>query len=299
MTLVRHTEHKRLALGEPIAALGQQARHLLDQTTVLSDAPRTRVVDAFHAAMSNHPHIRTQSPQRTNGKTLRHGKRVNAYDRTLAPIMKGKSHCPAPFGRKTGILSEPTPGCIFASRVPEGHPSDPSSVVPMLDNVQDAIARVQASRKPQIHSVAGDLGGNDVALRQTLHARGILSIGMPRTVAPINPQPSPAALLACLNEAGLNRQRTPHQVQLACAGGDSRPVVASHLASLLARGAGQGRYKGLQGAVGQLGMAGMAHNGAAMVRIRQLRLSTRAQKFRRLLGLRRHKVSEINNSKNQ
>lgn len=299
MTLVRQTEHKGLALGEPSAALGQQARPLLDQTTVLSDAQRTRVVDAFNAAMSNHTHIRTQSTQRTNGKTLRHGKRVNAYDRTMAPSMKGKSNCPAQFGRQTGILSEPTTGFIFAYRVPEGHPSDPSSVVPMRDNVQDAIARVQASRKPQIHSVAGDLGGNDVALRQTLHARGILSIGMPQTVAPINPQPSPEAILACLNEAGLNRQRTPHQVQLACACGSRRPVVESHIASLLARGAGQGRYKGLQGAVVQLGMAVMAHNGAAMVRIRQLRLSTRAQKFRRLLGLRRHKVSEINNSKNQ
>jgi hypothetical protein len=33
-------------------------------------------------------------------------------------------------------------------------------------------------------------------------------------------------------------------------------------------------------------MTAMAHNGAAMVRIRQQRLSKRAQKFRRLLRLR-------------
>jgi hypothetical protein len=296
--LVRQTEHKLLALGEPITALGQQARRLLDQTTVLSDAQRTRVVDAFNTAMSNHTHIRTQSTQLTHGKTLSHCKRVNAYDLPIAPIMKGKRNCPAQFGRKTGLLSEPTTGFIFAYRVPEGNPSDPSYVVPLLDNVQDAIAHVQASRKPQIHSVAGDLGVNDTALRQALHARGILSVGIPQTVAPINPQPSPEAILACLNAAGLNRQRTPHQVQLACACGSSRPVVESHIASLLARGAGQVRYKGLQGAVVQLGMAVMAHNGAAMVRIRQQRLSKRAQKLRRLLGLRRHKVSEINNSKN-
>jgi hypothetical protein len=75
-------------------------------------------------------------------------------------------------------------------------------------------------------------------------------------------------------------------------------VVESHIATLLARGAGQVRYKGLQGAVVQLGMAVMAHNGAAMVRIRQQRLSKRAQKFRRLLGLKRPKISAINNSKN-
>jgi len=85
-------------------------------------------------------------------------------------------------------------------------------------------------------------------------------------------------------------------VQLACACGYSRPVVESHIASLLSRGAGQGRYKGLHGAVVQLSMAVMAHNGAAMVRIRQQRLSKRAQKFRRLLGLRRRNVNQINDS---
>ena len=139
---------------------------------------------------------------------------------------------------------------------------------------------------------------NDAALRQALHARGILSVGIPQTVAPINPEPSPAEILDRLNEAGLNRQRTPYQVQLACACGYSRPVVESHIATLLSRGAGQVRYKGLHGAVVQLGMAVMAHNGAAMVRIRQQRLSKRAQKFRRLLGLRRRNVHQINDSKN-
>ena len=296
--LVRQTEHKLLALGEPITTLGQQARQLLEQTTALSDAKRKRVTDALHAALHSHAHIRMQSTRLTHGQKLRHCKRVNAYDLTIAPIMKGKSNCPAQFGRKTGILSEPTTGFIFAYRVPEGNPSDPSYVMPLLDKVQDAIARVQAPRKPQVHSVAGDLGVNDAALRQALHARGILSVGIPQTVAPINPEPSPAEILDRLNEAGLNRQRTPYQVQLACACGYSRPVVESHIASLLARGAGQVRYKGLHGAVMQLGMAVMAHNGAAMVRIRQQRLSKRAQKFRRLLGLRHRNVNQINDSKN-
>ena len=66
-----------------------------------------------------------------------------------------------------------------------------------------------------------------------------------------------------LNAAGLNRQRTPHQVQMVCARGDSRPVVESHMASWLCRGAGQIRYKGPQGAMVQLGMTVMAYNGAA------------------------------------
>ena len=78
----------------------------------------------------------------------------------------------------------------------------------------------------------------------------------------------------------------------------SRSVVNCGIASLLARGAGQVRYKSLQGAVVQLGMTVMAHNGAVGVRIRQQRLSKRAQKFRRFLGLRRRKINEINDIKN-
>jgi hypothetical protein len=146
--------------------------------------------------------------------------------------------------------------------------------------------------------VAGDLGLNDAALRQALHARGMLTVGMPKTVAPIQTHPSPEEVLDILNEAGFNRKRTPHQVPLACLCGSSRPVVESPSASLLARGAGQVRYKSLQGAVVQLGMTVMAHNGAVGVRIRQQRLSKRAQKFRRLLGLRHRKINEINKLKN-
>ena len=127
---------------------------------------------------------------------------------------------------------------------------------------------------------------------------GLLTVGIPKTIEPMHLNPSAQESLDLLNEAGLHRKRTPFQVHLACASGYSRPVVESHIASLLARGAGQVRYKGLRGAVVQLGMAVMAHNGAAMVRIRQQRLSKRAQKFRRLLGLRRRNVNQINDSKN-
>ena len=67
---------------------------------------------------------------------------VNAYDLTIAPILKGKSNCPAQFGRKPGIMSDPATGFIFANRVPEGNPSDPSYVLPLLDKVHSAIARV-------------------------------------------------------------------------------------------------------------------------------------------------------------
>jgi hypothetical protein len=42
----------------------------------------------------------------------------------------------------------------------------------------------------------------------------------------------------------------------------------------------------------------LAHNGAVMVRIRRQQLTKRAQKFRRLLGLKSLKVNEINDPKN-
>ena len=295
--LVRQTETQLLASGSAIVALAQEAHQALQQAPHRSAAKRERLASALRTAQEAHQQIRTQSRRLTQGKKLSHCKIVNAYDPTIAPIMKGKSNCPDQFGRKPGLMSEPTAGFIFATAVPVGNPSDASYVVPLIDKVQNAIARVSGSKRPAIHSVAGDLGVNDATLRQALHARGILSVGIPKTVDPINPEPCPAMIRDLLNEAGLRRKRTPYQVQLACACGYSRPVVESHIASLLARGAGQIRYKGPQGAVVQLGMTVIASNGAALVRIRQQRLSKRAQKFRRLLGLRCRNVKQINDPK--
>ena len=296
--IVRQTEQQLLILGEPIKALAQQAQQVLEQATALRESTRERLASALHAAMSAHSHIRTQSTRLIQGKKLRHCKSVKAYDCTMAPIIKGKRNCPAPFGRKPGLMSEPATGFIFAHVVPQGNPSDPSYVLPLLDKVEGALQRVRTAPRRRVYSVAGDLGVNDASLRQALHTRGILTIGIPKTIEPIPVNPSPEEVRAILNEAGLHRQRTPYQVHLACACGYSRPVVESHIASVLTRGAGQVRYKGHPGAVRQQGMTVMAHHGATLVRIRQRRLSKRAQKFRRLLGLRYCKDNEINNQNN-
>jgi hypothetical protein len=74
-------------------------------------------------------------------------------------------------------------------------------------------------------------------------------------------------------------------------------VIESPIASLLSRGAGQVRYKGLEGAVVQQGMTVMSSHGAVVVRIRQQKMTKRAQKFRRLLGLKSPKISKINQEK--
>jgi hypothetical protein len=298
VTLVRQTEQQLLALGEPIKTFGLKAKESLAQTQTLREAQRVRLTLALTTAMGHYDLIRKQSTQLTHGKKLSHWKLVNAYDLTIAPIVKGKSNCPAQFGRKPGLASEPATGFIFANLVPQGNPSDPSYVLPLLDKVQQAIERSQTGPQRQIHSVAGDLGLNDTVVRQALHTRGILTVGIPKTVEPIKTNPSAQDVFHILTEAGLHRKRTPYQVHLACASGSSRPVVESHIASLLARGAGHMRYKGLEGAVVQQGMTVMAHNGAVIVRIRQQQLSKRAQKFRRLLGLKLPKVNEINHPKN-
>lgn len=294
--LVRQTEQRLLGLDESIETWTQQAKDLLHQDAELSEAQRQHMLRDLEAASDAHRQVVKQSQRLTQGKKLGQFKIVNAYDPTIAPIIKGKSNCPAQFGRKTGILSDPASGFVFATRVPEGNPSDPSYVLPMLDKVQQAIDLVTSPKPFRVHSLGGDLGVNDAELRQALHDRAILSVGIPTTVEPINPQPSPEEILAILNASGLNRIRTPYQVQLACASGYSRPVVESHIATLMSRGAGELRYKGLEGAVVQMGMTVMAHNGAVLVRIRQQRLSKRGQKFRRLLGLRRRKINQINGS---
>src|SRR6266850_7083336 len=196
VTLVRQTEQQLLELGKPLLALEQQAQQLLTQATALGDSTHKRLAETCDAAMSRHTHLRKQSTQLTQGKKLRHCKLINAYDLTLAPILKGKSNCPAQFGRKPGIASEPATGFIFANRVPEGNPHDVSYVLPLLDKVQSALDRVSALPRLRVHSVAGDLGINDAALRQALHARGLLTIGIPKTVEPINPTPTPEEIQA-------------------------------------------------------------------------------------------------------
>ncbi len=298
VSLVRQTETQLLTNGSPVVGLARAAQAQVQSATHLAEEQRTRLVTQLTVALAAHAQITTQSRRLTQGKSLSQCKIVNAYDPTIAPICKGKSNCPTQFGRKPGIIAEPATGFIFAVQLPVGNPSDASYVVPLVDKVQTALAHVTTRPTPAIHSVAGDLALNDPTVRDILHSRGILTVGISRTVAPLSPSPSPEEIRQMLTEAGLTQKRTPHQVQLACAAGYSRPVVESIIASLLGRGAARLTYKGQRGAIVQVGMAVLAHNAATVQRIHQDRLSKRAHKFRRLLRLKHHKTNEFKVSKN-
>jgi hypothetical protein len=298
VTLVRQTEAQLPELGAEVLPMVQAAHACLHRAPQLAEEPQRRLDTQLMAALEAHRRIEHQSRRLPQGKALAHGKVVNAYDPTIAPMCKGKSNCPAQFGRKPGIMAEPAAGFIFAWYLPVGHPSDASSVEPLLAKVEQAMARVGTRPTPAIHSLAGDLALNDAALRATLHERGILTVGSPRTVAPLPPAPTAEDICRSLEEADLHYTRTPTQVQLAYACGDSRPVVESIIASLLGRGAGRLSYKGHRGAIVQTGMAVMAHNAATLVRIHEYRLSKRARLFRRRLRLRCRKVNQCKSSIN-
>jgi hypothetical protein len=297
VTLVRQTEKQLLETGQQVLPLAQAAQGCVQSAAQLAEEQRARLATKLTAALAAHHQIATQSRRLTTGKPLTQCKIVNAYDPTIAPICKGKSNCPTQFGRKPGIIAEPAAGFIFALQLPVGNPSDASYVVPLVDKVQHALGRVANRPTLAIHSLAGDLALNDPKVRETLHSRGILTVGSPHTVDPLPPSPTPEEVLQMLTEAGLHGKRTPHQVQLACACGYSRPVIENIIASLLCRGAARISYKGHRGAILHTAMAVMAHNAATLVRIHQQQLSKRAQKFRRLLRLKHHNVNQFKVSK--
>jgi hypothetical protein len=298
VTLVRPTETPLLEMGQPVLALAGAAQACLHGATQLSEDQQRRLDTQLAVALEAHHRIERQARRLTQGKAVPPCKIGNADDPTMAPLCNGKSNGPAQFGRQPGLSAEPAAGFSFAWPLPVGNPSDASYVEPLGDKVGQALARVGTRLTPAIHSLAGDLALNDAALREALHARGILPGGIPRTVDPLPPSPTPEDVCRRLEEADLHHIRTPTPVQLADACGYSRPVVESVIASLLCRGAARLNYKGHRGAIVHTGMAVMAHHAATLVRIHEYRLSKRARMFRRRLRLRCRKVNQDNASIN-
>jgi len=299
--LVRQTEQQLLEVGQQVAPLAVAAQVYLQQVRPLTEAQKTRLDQHLHVAISAHEKIEKQSRRLVCGKAVGHCKIVNAYDPTIAPILKGKSNCPAQFGRKSGIIAEMATGFIFAVHLPEGNPVDASYVFPLVDKVEQAIAKPDGSDPKQhsvIHSIAGDLGLNECQVRAELHRLGILTVGIPDSLLPLPKVPTPEQVEHALQNPDLNDQANATQVAIAYTCGYSRPFVESLIEGLLSRGGGQIKYKGHRGAIIQTGMTIMASNAAALVRIGQNQLTKRAQKFRRLFHLKPPNTKIDNTLKN-
>ena len=122
--------------------------------------------------------------------------------------------------------------------------------------------------------------------------------GIPKSVEPLNPTPTPEEIGAILTEAGLAAGSAPHTkcswpvpVALVVQWWKATSPVYS------ARGAGQVCYKGPEGAVIQQGMTVLAHNGATLVRIRQQQFVETGNKVPPIAGLETIKRSIINDPK--
>jgi hypothetical protein len=292
VTLGRHTETPLLARGRQVLPLARAVQPRWPSMPQRSEDQRARLDTQLTAARAAHQRIAPQARRLTQGKVLAPGTIVHASEPTMAPIGQGKSHGPAPFGRKPGMSAEPAAGLIFARHLPVGNPRAARSVEPLVDHGEQAIARVRTRPTPAIHSRAGDLALPDVSWREAWHARGMRTVGIPTTVAPLPSAPTPEDVLQILDEADLPHRRTPSQVHLACACGDSRPVVESLMASRLHRGAARLTDTGHRGAIVQTGMAVMTHHAATLVRIHESRLSKRARMCRRRLRLRCRHVNQ-------
>jgi hypothetical protein len=105
VTLVRQTETHLPEMGQQVRQRARAAQERLRGAPQLSTEQRARLDTQLTAALEAHDRIQSQSRRLTQGKALSHCKIVNAYDPTIAPICKGKSNCPAQFGRKPGMIA--------------------------------------------------------------------------------------------------------------------------------------------------------------------------------------------------
>lgn len=286
LQVVRQTERRLLDVGYPVGPLCLSAFLHLYEDASLEQAHRERLQEKLGRATQHYELIEVQSRRLVNGKKLSHPKIVNAYDPSIAPIVKGKSNCPTQFGKKPGLVAEMATGFIFGLHLPQGNPDDASYMLPLLDKVDGAIARMEGKCKPRIVSVAADLAFRGATLRNQLHAKGILTVGIPDTIAPVPALPAPDRIPAVQEQFDLGWIPSAAQVQTAYACGYSRPFVESLIETLSCRGGACIKYKGHRGATLQITMAILACNAAALVRIQQGRLTRRAQKFRRFFRLR-------------
>ena len=295
---VRQTERQLLDVGQSVGPLAMCAALELQEDAALESRQQQRLQAHLRQATQHYEQIEQQSRRLIHGHRLSQAKIVNPYDRTIAPIIKGKSNAPVQFGKKPGIIAEMATGFIFALHLPEGNPDDASYVPPLIEQVDVAIDALERSRKPKIQSLAGDLAFRSDRVRDPLHARGILTVGIPLTTDPLPRTASPQQLHAVQQSMPFSHSPSAHQFQVATACGYSRPFVESLIEQLACRGGTQLKYKGHRGALIQVSTAILAHNAATLMRIQLNRLTPRAQRCRRWFRLKPPKPLENNNPKN-
>jgi len=288
LKLVRETEKQLLKQGSKVLPLALCAQMHLQNDPHIEAVQQERFQHKLDQALEAHRRIEKQSRQLVRGKKLDHCKIVNPYDLSVAPIKKGKSNCPTQFGKKPGIIAEMGTGFIFGYHLPPGNPDDASYALPLVQKVDaaiDLLDRKHPRRKPRMRSLAGDFGLDDPNLRATLHQRGITTVGIPHSVEPIPKVPTPQLVEEALETPGLEGKQSATQIKTAYACGYSRPFVENLITTLICRGATRIKYRIPQGADIQIGCAIIAANATTLVRIKQNRLSQRAQRCRRWFRL--------------
>jgi len=297
---VRQTERQLLEVGQSVGPLALCAALHLQEDSSLENHQQQRLQAHLRQAAQHYEQIEQQSRRLIHGHPLPHAKIVNPYDRTITPIVKGKSNAPVQFGKKPGIIAEMATGFILGLHLPPGNPDDASYVPPLIEAVDAAIKAIVHPGKPKlkIQSLAGDLAFRPASVRDPLHARGILTQGIPQTTDPLPRTVTPQQVRAVQRSMSFPHIPSAHQVQVATACGYSRPFVESLITQLACRGGTHLKYKGHRGAVIQVSTAILAHNAATLTRIQQNQLTQRAQRCRRWFRLKPSKPLENNNQKN-
>lgn len=298
LNLVRQTEKQLLSVGQLVGPMALKAMLDLYEDSTVPEVKKDRLQRQLQQATGHYECIERQSRRLTQGKKLAQAKIVNAYDPTIAPILKGKSNGPAQFGKKPGRIAEMATGFIFGLHLPQGNPDDASYMMPLIDQVQQAIDPMEIRRKPRLPSVAADLAFRQADLRDSLHKQGILTVGIPSSVEPIPTIPTPEMITAAQRTLPPTHNPTNTQVKIAYAGGYSRPFVESLIQNLSTRSGIHLKYKGHRGAFIQTMTAILAHNAATLDRIEQDQLTQRAQRLRRSLRLKPPNLLQNNNQIN-
>ena len=210
VTLVRQTETHLLELGQPVLTLAQAAQACLHGTTQLAEDQRVRLDIQLTAALEG------PSPDRTPIATADAGQSVvPRQDRQRrmippSPHLQGQEQLPRPVwpqarhDRRAERQASSLPCiCPWAIR------AMPAMWSPWSTTWRRRSAGSETRPTLAIHSLAGDLALNDATLREVLHERGILTVGIPKTIDPLPPSPTPEDVLPEPGRGGLARHPDP------------------------------------------------------------------------------------------